>query len=292
MSAPQPLTRELLLGEFPLPDHSGDRDKNDRGALLVIAGSREVAGASLLAGIGGLRAGAGKLQIATAECVAPMLSIAVPEARVSGWAEDDEGCFAAGAIDDLIGWSEAAAAIVLGCGMQQGDGLDRLLDALLDRALPVPLVIDAAAIGSLPRHAEAVRGWPGKATVLPHAGEMARLIERDEDDVVADPLGAAKTAAARFDVVALMKGPVSHIAAPDGRAFRYEGGGIGLATSGSGDTLAGIVGGLAARGADPLTATLWGVYLHGEAGRRLSERVGRLGFLAREILDEVPRLLP
>jgi NAD(P)H-hydrate repair Nnr-like enzyme with NAD(P)H-hydrate dehydratase domain len=91
--------------------------------------------------------------------------------------------------------------------------------------------------------------------------------------------------------VAVLKGQFSHIVAPDGRAFRFEGGGVGLATSGSGDTLAGIVGGLCARGADPLTAALWGVYLHGEAGRRLTQDVGRVGFLAREILDLVPRLM-
>ena len=93
-----------------------------------------------------------------------------------------------------------------------------------------------------------------------------------------------------IEAVALVKGRFSFIAAPDGRAFRFEGGGVGLATSGSGDVLAGIVGGLAARGADPLTATLWGVWLHGEAGRILTERVGRVGFLAREIADLVPGL--
>ena len=102
---------------------------------------------------------------------------------------------------------------------------------------------------------------------------------------------AARRAAERYDAVALVKGRFSFVAAPDGRAFRFEGGGIGLATSGSGDVLAGIVGGLAARGADPLTATLWGVWLHGEAGRILTEQVGRVGFLAREIPDLVPGLL-
>jgi NAD(P)H-hydrate repair Nnr-like enzyme with NAD(P)H-hydrate dehydratase domain len=91
--------------------------------------------------------------------------------------------------------------------------------------------------------------------------------------------------------VTLIKGQYSHIVAPDGQAFRFEGGGVGLATSGSGDTLAGIVGGLAARGADLLTATLWGVYLHGEAGRRLTAEKGRVGFLARELLDLVPGLM-
>ena len=107
---------------------------------------------------------------------------------------------------------------------------------------------------------------------------MARLLDCAPEEVEIDPLAAARRAAERYDAVALVKGGVSFIAAPDGRIFRFEGGGVGLATSGSGDVLAGIVGGLAARGADPLTATLWGVWLHGEAGRILTEqgRPGRL----------------
>ena len=81
------------------------------------------------------------------------------------------------------------------------------------------------------------------------------------------------------------------IAAPDGTLLLYRGGGVGLATGGSGDVLAGIIGGLLARGAAPLVAAGWGVWLHGEAGRRLGERIGPLGFLARELLAEIPRLM-
>ena len=78
---------------------------------------------------------------------------------------------------------------------------------------------------------------------------------------------------------------------PTAGAWKYEGGGPGLGVSGSGDTLAGIVGGLLARGAAPLTALLWAVWLHGEAGAALSRKVGPIGFLAREISGEVPALL-
>jgi NAD(P)H-hydrate repair Nnr-like enzyme with NAD(P)H-hydrate dehydratase domain len=88
-----------------------------------------------------------------------------------------------------------------------------------------------------------------------------------------------------------LKGARTHIAAPDGQVFRNETGNVGLATSGSGDTLAGIIAGLAARGATALQATVWGTYLHGRAGDRLARRVGPLGFLARELLAEVPALM-
>jgi ADP-dependent NAD(P)H-hydrate dehydratase len=280
-----------LLRNFPLPDHPEDGDKEERGRLLVVAGSRELAGAALLAGMGGLRAGAGKLQIATGASVAPALSVAMPEARVVGCPETDEGCIAAQAIGPLLKWVEGAQATVIGCGLQHGPPLDDLLDALLASRVDTPLVLDAAVLGSLAPRSAAVRAWKGGAVLLPHAREMARLLECEPEAVEADPLAAARRASETFGAVALIKGQYSYIVAPDGRAFRFTGGGVGLATSGSGDALAGIVGGLAARGADPLTAALWGVHLHGEAGRTLARRIGRIGFLARELLDEVPGLM-
>lgn len=280
-----------LLGRFPLPEHPEDGDKEDRGRLLVVAGSRELAGAALLAGTGGLRAGAGKLQIATGSSVATALGVAIPEARVVGCAETTEGCIAAEEIGSLLKWVEGAQATVIGCGLQHGPPLDTLLDALFGSGIETPLVLDAAVLGSLAPRAEAVRGWKGGAILLPHAREMARLLECELEEVEADPLAAARRAAETFSAVSLIKGQYSYIVAPGGRAFRFTGGGVGLATSGSGDALAGIVGGLAARGANPLTAALWGVHLHGEAGRVLAGRIGRIGFLARDILDEVPRLM-
>jgi hydroxyethylthiazole kinase-like uncharacterized protein yjeF len=280
-----------LLSRFPLPHHPEDGDKEDRGRLLVIAGSRELAGAALLAGVAALRAGAGKLQIATVASVAASLSIAVPEARVIGCEETRESCIASAAIPYLLDCAKGADGIAIGCGLQHGPPLGELLDALLGSGLDRPLVLDAAALGCLAPRAAALRAWTGGAILLPHSREMARLLDCEAAQVEADPLAAARRAASDYGAIALIKGQYSHVAAPDGRAFRFEGGGIGLATSGSGDVLAGIVGGLCARGLDPLAATLWGVWLHGEAGRILSGRVGRIGFLAREIVDLVPGLM-
>ncbi|MEA3041570.1 MAG: hypothetical protein QOC65_1059 [Sphingomonadales bacterium] len=291
MSGVEELDR-ALLAHFPLPDHPEESNKEDRGRLLVVAGSRELPGAAHLAGIAALRAGAGKLQIATAASIAVQLGVAVPEARVIGHAETEEGCIDPGAIGGIVKHARDAQAVLLGCGLQSGPPLEALLDALLDcGAADLPLVLDAAVLGCVAPRAEALRNWPGGAAILPHAGEMAGLLGCTRDEVEAEPEAAARRAAEMLGVVSLVKGPFSYIVAPDGRAFRFEGGGVGLATSGSGDTLAGIVGGLAARGADPLTAVLWGVYVHGEAGRILTERVGRVGFLAREILDLIPGIV-
>jgi ADP-dependent NAD(P)H-hydrate dehydratase len=289
---PADLVDPDLLAHFPLPALAGDGDKEERGRLLVIAGSRELAGAALLAGLGGLRAGAGKLQIATAASIAAPLAVAMPEGRVIGCEETDEGCLAPSSIDRVVGLAAEADSTLFGCGLQHGAPLEQLLDRLLERGIERPLVLDAAVLGSLAPRAETLRSRSGGAAILPHAREMARLLDVEVEKVEAEPLDSACMAAERYGAVALLKGQSTFIAAPDGRAFRFRGGGVGLATSGSGDVLAGIVGGLCARGADPLTATLWGVWLHGEAGRILARKIGRIGFLAREIPDLIPGLLP
>jgi len=280
-----------LLRDFPMPHLPEDGDKEERGRLLVVGGSREVPGAALLAGQAGLRAGAGKLQIATGASVAIALGVAIPEARVVGLAESKDDCLAESAAAPLLDLAADARAVVIGCGLQHGPALDGLLDRLLASGVDCPLVLDATVLGSLAERAEAVRAWRGGTVLLPHVLEMASLLQCDAGEVEIDPLLAVRRAAETYDSVALVKGRFSFIAAPDGRAFEYEGGGVGLATSGSGDVLAGVVGGLVARGADPLTATLRGVWLHGEAGRILTERIGRVGFLAREIPDLLPELL-
>jgi len=131
----------------------------------------------------------------------------------------------------------------------------------------------------------------GRAVITPHAGEMAAVMGMEKEEVEADPLAVARRAAEELGAAVALKGPDTVIAAPDGRAYRYSGGRVGLATSGSGDVLAGLIAGLLARGAEPVAAAACGVWLHGEAGNALARRVGPIGFLARELPAEVPRLL-
>ena len=182
----------------------------------------------------------------------------------------------------------SADAVVAGPGMAEAPTCAAIADALV--ASVTAVVLDAALLHSLRK--------PGARTdgplpiLLPHAGEMASLIDCAEAEVEDDPVGCGQRAAEAFGALVLVKGVTSHVVHPDGRAWSYEGGAPGLGVSGSGDVLAGIVGGLLARGADPLTAVLWGVLLHGEAGEVLSQRVGQLGFLARELAGEIPALLP
>jgi hydroxyethylthiazole kinase-like uncharacterized protein yjeF len=128
--------------------------------------------------------------------------------------------------------------------------------------------------------------------LLPHAGELAALLDCDEQAIERDPVGCGLRAAERYRSIVLVKGVASHVVTPQGDAWIYEGGAPGLGVSGSGDILAGIVGGLLARGAEPLNALLWAVWLHGQAGALLARKIAPIGFLAREIADQIPGLLP
>ena len=274
------------LDVFPLPEVSGG-DKDSQGQILILAGSRSVPGAALLAAHAAMRAGAGKLQIATVESFAVPLAIAMPEAMVLGFAEADDGGFALDSIDSLIEAAAKAVAIVAGPGLA-GNASGAPL-AGKSCALGKRLALDAALLHALADHDARHATVP--PVLLPHAGEMASLLDCTPEEIEAEPLAAGRRAADRFGAVTLVKGVRSHVVAPDGRAWLYCGGGPGLGISGSGDVLAGIVGGLLARGAEPLTALLWSVWLHGEAGAALGRRIGPRGFLARELPAEIPALL-
>jgi ADP-dependent NAD(P)H-hydrate dehydratase len=283
------VTRQFFR-DNPLPSHEEGGDKQARGRVLIIAGSVEVPGASLLAGLAALRAGAGILQIATCRSVAPHLGMAMPEAMVVGCRET-----AAGGIDPaeaarLAELGSGCDAVLIGPGMMDETAVAELTNELLKRLEPPVLVLDASAFATL-KPSELRGKAPGNIVVTPHSGEMAKFLGIQRDEVDKLPLQAARHASSALQAIVALKGPRTYIAAPDGEAWLSENGSIGLATSGSGDTLAGILTGLVARGASPSLAAVWAVYMHGEAGRRLANNIGTVGLLAREIPGEIPQIM-
>ena len=284
---PRALTR-AELDKFPLPSPRAD-DKNDKGRILVIAGSTEVPGAALLCSLAAMRAGAGKLKMVTTSGAAQALGVSMPEARIIAVAEGRDGGFAPSSVDRICKFADGIDAVVAGPGMAPGKADSKLAAKLCRQG--APLVLDAQMLRVLSTCTRDV-ARAGEPILLPHSGEMAALLEADETEVEQDPLAAGRECARRYDAMVLVKGKESYVVDPSGHAWRYRGGSPGLAVSGSGDVLAGIVGGLRARGANALTALLWGVYLHGEAGAKLGKRSNHVGFLAREIPGEVPGLLP
>jgi hydroxyethylthiazole kinase-like uncharacterized protein yjeF len=279
------------LRRWPLPRPSEGDDKEDRGRVLVVGGAPQMPGAVILAATAALRVGAGKLRIATPRSIAPLVAAAVPEAFVHALPETPSGAIDPAAAEELASSIERSGTAVIGPGLVDEETTGRLMLDLVPRLERATLVVDAAAFAPLADAPDLFHPLGGRVVLTPHAGEAASMLNMKKEAIERDPLPAARRAAADLGAVVALKGARTHIAAPGGKVWINTGGTIGLATSGSGDTLAGLIAGLIARGADPAQATAWGVFVHASAGNLLARKVGQLGFLPRELLAEIPAIL-
>ena len=280
-SRTEPVT-PALLRDWPLP---ADADsKYSRGQVLVVGGSRSTPGAVLLAGIASLRVGAGRLSLAVARSVAVPVAIALPEAGVVGLPETETGSPDGTGLDQLAADLSGADAVLVGPGLDDPERTIDLLTALVD-GIPddARVLLDAFALGVLPRIPEVAERLAGRLVLTPNPKEAALLLGVDEIDE-----RSCARIATKYGAVVSCQGLV---AAPDGSQWQVATGMPGLATSGSGDVLAGALVGILARGAPPEQAACWATHLHAAAGDRLATRVGRLGYLARELPGELPSLL-
>lgn len=283
MLSPELVTPELLRG-WGLPDPAGS--KKARGQVVIIGGAGRTPGGVALAGLAALRVGAGHVQLAVAESVAPALAAAFPEAGMIPLPQDPSGTVLGGPAAELCAEPASGAdAVLVGPGLDDAIETEELLRGLLpELGDSVALTLDAYAIGVLPPIREVLRTRHVPPVLTPNADELGRLLDRDCEGEVDDVREAAAAYASCVTAGAI-------IADPQGAVWRVPSGHPGLATAGSGDVLAGLVVGLVARGAEPAQAACWGTYLHSTAGERLASAIGGLGFLARELVDQVPPVL-
>lgn len=275
----------------PLPGHHDHVDKNGRGRVLVIGGCRRVPGGMLLTAEAAFRACAGKVTIATIESAAIPIGVAFPACAVLALPETPGGEISPASAELILDEMADHDAILFGPAMIDQQIVRELLAAMLPSLPPeMFLLLDAFALRAAADHAEAIRARGDHVVLTPHEGELAGLLGLDREEVARDPASALAVAVERFGCTVMVKGATSHLMAGDTR-LGYAGGGLGLAVSGSGDILAGLIASLGAQGLPPLQAAAWGIWLHGEAGRRLSEMMGPIGFLARELPPLVPGLM-
>ncbi|WP_104175575.1 ADP/ATP-dependent (S)-NAD(P)H-hydrate dehydratase [Arthrobacter sp. Y81] len=304
-----------LLRDWPLP--GGGSGKDDRGSVLVIGGARKTPGATLLAGTAALRAGAGRLTLAVAGSTAVQVAVALPEAGVVGLAETDGGTVRGTGVITLAEELKQAAAVLVGPGLDDTDEAESLLRELLklDSGNPVEdgrgrdgsgasgarpaVVLDAYALGCLPGLLDELGAWAGRLILTPNITESGVLLGRDVGDLhqdVAEIAGRYGAVVSCQGVIAAPAGyttgnPKDEGGRANGGLWEITTGYGGLGTSGSGDILAGAIAGLRARGTTDAQATCWGTHLHAAAGDRLASRLGSLGYLARELAEELPALM-
>ena len=270
-----------------VPRREPEGHKGTFGRLLVVAGSLEYAGAALLAGTAALRSGAGLVSLCLPDSLRPHLAGRIPELITIALPESSPGRLAVTRAARLIA-DQPHDALLVGPGLHPTGETRRLVERLAGVPGP-PMALDAGALGAL----SAAPGWWDRirreAVLTPHPGELARL----SGAVGSDPEAraeAARSAGLAWRQVVVLKGARTLVAAPDGSLSVAPFVLPGLATAGTGDVLAGIVGGLLAQGLGPLDAACLGVYLHGRAGEHVSERLGDAGLLAGDLLTEIPRV--
>jgi hydroxyethylthiazole kinase-like uncharacterized protein yjeF len=271
-----------VLADHPLPRHGDGDTKRDRGTVLVVGGSAQTPGSVVLAGTSALRAGAGRLQIATSGATAAAVGTAVPEARVIPW---DEAPDSDGRDGDLALAMERADAVLLGTGMLDDVRAERLLGIAAAALGPeTRLLVDSAALSAC-GDGSLLRPLADRVALMPNGGEAARMLD-DDAEGGADPAEAIRRLVELHGITVALRNATTFISSPSERGTRWveRSGGPALATSGSGDVLAGVTVGLLGRGADPLTALLWAVHAHARAGGWGGPGIG---LLARDLLDRV-----
>lgn len=270
--------------------------KNTHGHALVVAGSRGFTGAAALCGNGALRAGAGLVTVATPASVQPLVATQVmPEVMTAELAETDRGAVSDDAIGYVLKLAERADVIVVGPGLSSQDERTRDFVRAVVEQRRTPLVIDADGLNCLAPWPSDLRGSADfPIVVTPHPGEMLRLMGSDDKASLADRVAAARDFATAHEVIVLLKGTRSLIAAPDGRVFVNPTGNAGLGTAGAGDTLTGIITGFLAQAygtleenADALEAVIAALYLSGMAGDIAASKFGMRTMVASDIREHL-----
>lgn len=273
-----------------LPRRADDSHKGSYGHLLVMAGSRGKTGAAVLACRAAMRVGAGLVTLAAPRGLNEVLAGALVESMTETlgppgadeWPRLDEA--------DWERLTERKTAVLFGPGVGVHAPAQAALEWLLERC-GMPWLVDADGLNNLAADPGRLRRARTAPVLTPHPGEMGRLAGRETAAVNRDRIGAARAFAEAHRCHLVLKGARTVTATPEGRVSVNPTGNPGMATGGMGDVLAGVVAGFLAQGLPPEDAARLGVFLHGLAGDRAADRLGRVGLIASDVVDELPRAL-
>ena len=282
------LTDSALVRSY-LPARSPAAHKGDCGRVLIICGSYTMPGAALMCCLGALRSGAGLVRLAVPESAYPFIAGKIMEPTYLplpciGNKTDGEK-----AVKLLIPEIEKADSIVIGCGMTDDDSLFPVIGAVLENA-KCPVIIDADGINLLSRNINLLKNSSVSSVLTPHLGEMSRLVSESVCEIKRNRVEYAKKAAREFNCCVVLKGPRTLISSPDGKVYCNLNGNAGMAVGGSGDVLAGIIGGLAAQGMQPEKAAACAVYIHGRSGDLCEQNLTQYSMTPTDILDYLPKV--
>lgn len=275
------------LRRAPLPAWPADASKADYGKLLIVAGSRRLPGAALLAARAALRCGVGTVRLAAPASIAAALGMALPELMVIPLAETSNGTVARAALETVRAQFRPCDAVVLGPGLDEDEETADFIKALAP-SIPLPTLLDASAIVALTKQDSGARKFPRVWT--PHGGELETLAQIEMQDIENDEEFALQWARENASTL-VWKGRETLIASPDDELWRNTAGTRGMGTAGSGDLLAGAIGAFLAQGLRPAHAAAWGVHAHARAGELAAKKQGDDGLIASDFCERLPQAL-
>ncbi len=286
----KPRKRPRLPAELQLPERPENSHKGTFGQVVVVAGSLGYTGAAYLAATAAARTGAGYVRLLAAETIYPILAIKCTEVVVTQVPEVAQGVLGHAGLEPLLRYCWAADACIIGPGLGREYSTRRMVGDLVSQ-LRCPAVVDADALNALAEQRKLLGRLRPSLVLTPHPAEMARLTGMSVDAIEADRKAVASRFAQEWRQVVVLKGAHTVIAAPDGKVVINPHANAALASAGTGDVLAGIIGGLLAQGQEPMVAAVTGVFLHGGAGDEAAARLGDAGVLASDLLPLIPLII-
>jgi len=275
---------------FRLPARPRDGHKGTFGTVVVLAGSQGYTGAAYLTSMGAARSGAGIVRLMVAQSIYPILAEKCTEVVVGPVPEISPGIVGHSALSAVQRGFTGAAAGIVGPGIGRDTSTRRLIEDLLHK-VTVPLVLDADALNLLSEHRSILPKLSSDMVLTPHPAEFGRLANLETSAVQKDRRGIASRFAKTWNKVVVLKGAGTVIAAPDGRITLNPIATPALASGGTGDVLAGLIGGLMAQKLSPFEAAVTGVHIHSVAGTDLEAAMGQAGVLASDLLPQIPRVM-
>lgn len=284
LHVPELYTNEELAQQIPLP--ALDANKYSRGRVLIIAGSRQYPGAAVLAARGATRSGAGYVTLACPESLVQTMQTHLVTVPVVGVAETREGSMSDRALPLLLELAAMADSILIGPGIDRAPKTAQLVRDFIAHVSDKTIIIDADALNAFVDKTPLLTQHEGSLILTPHSGEMARLLEKESQEIAARPLDWAQKLAGNQRTVVL-KGPVTVVACAKVQSVDMFGPSV-LATAGTGDVLAGMITALAAQGLDPYRAACLAVRLHGQAAIAAYEVLTPLCVTSEDVAQFIP----
>ena len=288
-ASPRILQSASVLGLLRKRDLAGH--KGSFGKLLVIGGSSSYLGAPLLSALAAARSGCGLVAMGVPRAVQQAAASVVPEATFIGPTDIEERPDQA--LEVIVGSLPAFDAVLIGPGLGRSAGVERWLRALLTTSHDgwPPVVLDADALNALARWDEWWEAVVPRLVLTPHHGEMSRLTGESLERVAAENWDIAIQAAERWGQTVVLKGPHTTVTSHGHGTAVHAAANPALATAGSGDVLAGLIGGLLAQGYGVWDAARLGVVAHGLAAEQLVRARGWRSLIASDLPAELPLAL-